>query len=92
MEQTTKKINPNIKLIYFLSCLFILISLFLIYRHIENYNNPIVCVKESKVVDILSLEGRSAKIQLENGQILELYGAVLNKGDFYCLNYARSKQ
>lgn len=63
-----------------------------LYFEIIDITNPLVCVADSKVVDIVSLEGRSATIKLENGTILEVYGSFLKQGDNYCLKYARKNE
>jgi hypothetical protein len=48
---------------------------------------PSKCVSSSKVVDILALEYRDAKIKLENGKIITVNQATLKQGDNYCLEY-----
>lgn len=48
---------------------------------------PKKCVSSSKVVDILELKHRDAKIKLENGQIITVNQATLKQGDNYCFAY-----
>jgi hypothetical protein len=70
---------------------FILLGILLIYNSFLDITHPVQCVSSSKVVDILSLEGRNATIKLENGQKIQLNQAYLNKGDSYCLAFERKK-
>lgn len=69
--------------------LLVLLGGILLFFQINNMKHPLVCVQASKVVDIISLEGRKSTIKLENGKVIQLHGAFLNQGDNYCLKYDR---
>lgn len=67
----------------------VLILAFIGYLIYEEETNPRVCVESSAIVEIVSVDRRSATIRLENGQLHTLDQSTVKPGDMFCLRYDR---
>lgn len=62
---------------------------YLIY---DDATNPYVCVKKETVVDILSLNYRSATILLSDNSTVVVNQATLSPGDAYCVKRVKRSE